>query len=304
MKMLSPYDLPEELWNGDNLHLPSSLQNAYWSLLEKNNLTDMCSNNNKDDSNIYGGRTREETMHHFAKRYGVSSCRVESLVIDPHGAFQSIPDDILSSFSEGRISLLDLPCGTGAVGASILSTVSTLRSQKKIPKEPLDVYILGGDYSKDALNLYSDMMKTLDPAFKSVGINVSLDTKIWEAEQSHSTSQLFDMLYGKAISEEYIVVIANFAGALSNAYFTQCEDSLKHIFDRTSNKKCTIIWVESKIKSVDNLFGKLLKRMMTVHNPWYEANKEDPLSHDYSWYHPFLNQSMPCRVTVKKYRRY
>ena len=300
--MLPEKDIPTEIWFNNMLHLPSCLSAAYWNLLEKYKITKDALSTEDPGTAIIGGSGREETLEHFAKRYGVSTCRVSSLIIDPDSAFSAIPDDIISTFAEGRISILDIACGAGAVGASLLSTFSALRLYNKLPKLPLDVRIVGGDCSVSALDIYTDMLQQLEPTLKSVGINTTLITKQWQAEQSYTTSEMFDILFeGNPSTEEYLIVIANFAGTL-NAHFSDFKDTLNQMFDRSGNKKCTIIWVESQMNSAFQLFEKI-KNFINKHNPWYKSSQEDPISSEYDWFHPFLKSRMVCRVLVKEYKR-
>ena len=160
MRMLPTKDIPKEIWQKRMLHLPKSLQKTYKLLLQKYDRWDMALSSIDPSKNPIGGISEAETLEHFARRFGVSSSRLNGLVIDPDSAFSDIPDDIISSFSEGRITILDLACGTGAVGLSILSTVSVLRSHNKLPKLPLDVRILGGDCSALALDIYMQMINS------------------------------------------------------------------------------------------------------------------------------------------------
>lgn len=227
---------------------------------------------------------------------------MESLVIDPARAFNRIPDDLIISFSEGHVSVLDIACGTGAAGASILSTISVLRANSKLPKNPLDISIVGGDCSDTALTIYEEMIDSLKPTLSAVGIEAHLTKTRWEAEESYTTSEMFDLLFDdNSNTEEYLIIVANFAGTLTR-HFSQFEDSIRHILDRTSNKKCTIIWVESKMESARTLFKKL-EKLVNRCVPWRQVSQEEPLSYDYDWYHPFQNRKLPCRVLVKEYRR-
>lgn len=302
MPILTEKDIPAELWLKKMLHLPSCLTSSYWNLLERYKITGDALTPDDSGSHIFGGRSRKDTLQHFARRYGVSACRLESLVIDPDKAFRTIPDDLITSFTEGSISILDIACGSGAVGASLLSTISVLRTHNKLLKQPLDVRIIGGDCSDYALDIYKQMLEELEPKLNTVGINVKLTTTKWEAEKSYTTSDMFDLLFDDSPStEEYLIVIANFAGTLSS-HFPSFTNSLQHIFDRTSNKKCTIIWVESKMTSAHTLFQKL-ESFLKKCTPWSSSSQEEPFSYEYDWFHPFLKSKMKCRVLVKEYKR-
>ena len=300
--MLNVQDIPDELWLDGMLGMPMCLRMSYWNQLESYGLTEEALAPDTTGPQIVGGRSEEATRQHFARRYGVSASRIESLAIDPHRAFGVIPDDLLVSLSEGHISVLDVACGAGAVGASLLSTVSVLRATGRLPKMPLDVSIVGGDCSDSALVMYRQMIEELRPTLCAVGIEVDLVATRWEAEESYSTSEMFDLLFERnPDSDEYLVIIANFAGVLES-HFSKFEDSIVHIFDRTGNKKCTIMWVEPGQPSAKTLLRRL-ERIVEKCTPWRSADKRESVFHEYEWYHPFRQCPMPCRVLVKEYRR-
>ena len=301
MRVLSTKDIPRELWKDQALQLPKKLQQAYWQLATNYKITeDILSQ--EDISGVIGGPTKELTLQHFSRRYGVSYCRIESLVIDPNEVFSEISDDLILKLSEGEISILDVACGTGAVGASILCTITALRDNNVIPKLPMKINLVGGDCSDTALVLYGEMIQLLKPYAKSVGIEVDLKTIKWQAESSYTTSEMFDQLYSHdETTEQYLVIIANFAGTLSSN-FSQFQDSIRHIFDRTSNKKCAIVWVESWIKSAGRIFEKLGKLVAKV-IPWSQSSQDSPVSYKYMWYHPFQKRKLDCCVLVKEYKK-
>ena len=302
MPVISEKDIPREIWLDSALHIPVCLCDSYGSLIQKHNMTEAALTRVDTSSHLFGGRSTEDTLQHFAQRYGVNSCRVESLIIDPASAFKSIPDDIVTSFSEGKVAIIDMACGTGAAGASLLSTIAVLRANEILPKLPLDVRIIGGDCSDLALDIYSDMLTSIEPVLNSVGIHFQINPMHWEAEESYTTSEMFDKLFHHDTNtEEYMVVIANFAGAL-DTHYTQIQDSITHMFDRTHDKKCTIIWVESHISSSEKLFQKIGKYLLG-RAPWNKSPEEEAIHYSYDWYHPFIKTKMPCRVLVKEYGR-
>ena len=199
MPVLNVQDIPDELWLDGMLGMPMCLRMSYWNQLESYGLTEEALAPDTTGPQIVGGRSEEATRQHFARRYGVSASRIESLAIDPHRAFGVIPDDLLVSLSEGHISVLDVACGAGAVGASLLSTVSVLRATGRLPKMPLDVSIVGGDCSDSALVMYRQMIEELRPTLCAVGIEVDLVATRWEAEESYSTSEMSNVLPSSAI---------------------------------------------------------------------------------------------------------
>ena len=301
MPILPKEDIPRHLWNNDMLHMPDCLVDSYDALLDEYNVKDLALDP-QGPARVIGGPTLEATLEHFARRYGVSSCRIESLVIDPDRAFLSVSEDLISIFSEGKIALLDIACGSGSVGASLLSTFYVLRREQKLPITPTTVEIIGGDCSPHALHIYAKMMKRLLDNLETTGIHSSLQTVQWNAEASYATSELFDLLFNKnPDADEYIVVIANFSGALDQR-FNEYRDSIQHIFDRTHNRRCAIVWVEpGGFSKAVSLFAKI--RRLVEATPWSQAGQTGPISHDYQWLHPLQDRCLPCKVLLKLYNR-
>ena len=298
MSVLSKNDIPNELWQDDALRMPGSLEQTYETLLVQHGVMDAARDLTNPD-NVIGGLTIEETLQHFARKLGVNFCRIESLILDPEKAFSTISDDLITIFSEGKIAMLDLACGTGSVGASVLSTLCALRKENVLPKTPTSVRIVGGDCSTHALGIYTEMMTGITQEMESNGIRCQLETVNWAAESSQTTSALFDQLFDRyPDADEYLVFVANFSGAL-DPHFMEYEDSVKHMFDRTYGK-CTIIWVEpADYNRAKRLFKKLQK--LVARTPWFNSRQTGPLSHEYEWFHPFQNRKLSCRVLVKAY---
>ena len=96
------------------LQIPQSLINAYRKKLLELDLIDAALSE-QPVPRLIGGSGHEETLQHFAGRYGVSVCRVESLVIDPENEYQSLIDQVWWSYldvslnSNQRINPFDLP---------------------------------------------------------------------------------------------------------------------------------------------------------------------------------------------------
>lgn len=301
MKILSKEDIPSELWRRNTLHMANFLVNSYESLLDEYNITQKALDLN-DPGRVIGGQTLAKTLEYFARRFGVSSCRIESLILDPDGAFSTTSEDLVTIFSEGKIALLDIACGTGSVGASILSTFCVLRREQILPITPTSIHIIGGDCSNHALDIYNKLMKRLMKDLEMAGIDSHLEIVKWLAESSYGTSELFDLLFDKnPDADEYLVFIANFSGAMDR-HFEEYKNSIQHIFDRTHNKRCAIIWVEpGGYSKAENVLTKLIK--IANKTPWFRSNQVGLIRHDYEWFHPLQKRNLPCRVLLKAYSR-
>jgi hypothetical protein len=301
MPIVPTENIPEQLWKNNNIFMPSILVNQWDNLLRQYDIKDLALDEN-DAGKVIGGPTRKQTLEHYARRYGVSCCRIESLILDPQKAFLSISDDLASIFSEGKIALLDIACGCGSVGVSVLSTYCILRKEYILPKTPTEIRIIGADCSEQALDIYKDTMNLLAQELKSTGIEIQLTTEKWQAESSYLTSELCDLLFeSNPDYDEYIIFIANFSGAMDQ-HFEEYKDSFQHVVDRAHNKKCTIIWVEpGGFKKGISLFSKI--KNIIDKTPWDRSSQVGPIDYDYRWFHPFQNRSLPCKVLLKSYSR-
>lgn len=300
MRVLCEKDIPKELWFDKTLYVPQCLCTPYEYLLKHYDMMDECLCADHQSGPI-GGESKEETLMHFAHRYGVSTCRIESLALDPVHAFGAISDDLLTTFTDGHVALLDVPCGTGAVGASLLSTVAALRQAKTIPQEPLDIAITGGDYSQTALDIYSQMISELQPVLSSVGIQVNLTTQLWDGKKPDSTASLVDVLFEVSPdAEEFLIIIANFSGQ-AGITFPAFERSFQHIHERFHEKPCTTMWVEPIMKGADTFMGKVRRMFDSI--SWFSGNQEKPIQHIYDWFHPFQQRRYRCTMMIHRYER-
>lgn len=299
MSVIGKRSLPSELWKDEMLHIPSALVEAYRKELENNNLLALAKSIEINRSPI-GGAGRIETLEHFATRYGVSICRVESVVIDPQNAFASLPDDLLATFSDGTISILDVPCGTGAAGTGILSTLAVLRKAHVIAKLPINVKIMAGDCSQSGLDIYKQLLLELNPHFESVGIKVEFNGCLWDAKQPNSTANLIDIwLRNSGTDDELLVIIANFSGE-AGRNFKEFERSFQHIHERLHSRTSSVIWIEPLMKTAERYLekvGRLLNPMQ-----WFKKN-ESTIQYTYYWYHPFQQCKYRCTLIIQKYVR-
>ena len=174
-RFLKPKDVPKSLWDGDNLlSLPQPLRDAYHKTLKTKGLLEEALKASPQGS--IGGESAEETDQHIAHRFDGSCARVELAVLDPKDELSDASDHFVRAFSGGCVRLLDIPCGSGAASAALLTTVAELRRKKIIPREPLEVFLTGGDISDTARCNADLVFSELQQALRNQGIflNVSL----------------------------------------------------------------------------------------------------------------------------------
>jgi hypothetical protein len=307
MRLLPIQRIPLELWQNGLLRIPAHLNTAYVGHLHwlglLNNSTDI------SESEVYGGDTLEQTHDHFAKRFAVSAGRTEYSVLGPCDDFESLSEAFLSTFSDGHVALLDIPCGTGAMSCALIATLTKLRANNVVPRLPLTISICAGDYSPEALRICASMLTELVVPASAQGITIHWETNEWNAIRSDQTARLIDRWF--AISPnatEHFVVVSNFSGALHNAgTFESFSPCLEHVLARLHDRQSTVVWIEPATNSARRgLFIRLLD-LVTRRIGWFSnrssATSQSFIEARYRIEHPLNRTEIPTTVAVNRFER-
>lgn len=298
--------IPRSLWRDSTLFLPAQLASAYLSELEDRDLLESAKKGTSEKE-IHGGIDDAATLKHFSFRFAVSVGRVEFVAIAPDEKVSEVSDALMSTFSEGHVALLDIPCGTGASLGAILSTVLALRKAKVTPTLPLSISVVAGDASPKALEIYDSMISRLQPELQLQAITVSVVLELWDATRSDHTARLVDQWFALSTdAEEYVVCISNFNGALIGAgildSFTPC---FEQILGRLYDKKNTVLWVEPETASArEKLFPRIAKFLKArIH--WFTSTSkvEGPISATYQTQNPLDAYVHGSGVQVQRFER-
>jgi hypothetical protein len=298
--------IPSALWNNSTLLLPTSLTCAYEEELASRGLLSSAKKGTKD-KDIHGGTDAAATLKHFSFRFAVSVGRVEFVAIAPNEKFAEVSDALMSTFSEGHVALLDIPCGTGSCLGAILSTLLVLREAKVAPTQPLTISVVAGDTSPKALEIYESMISRLLPLLQLQAINVNLLLEQWDATRSDETARLVDRWYDLAEgAEEYVVCISNFNGALISAglldAFTPC---FEQILGRLYNKKSTLLWVEPVTSSAKEKLFPRIAAFIKNRIPWFTSTSavDEPIATSYLTQNPLDAYIHSSGVQVQRFER-
>ncbi|MDX4057668.1 hypothetical protein Q6A77_03210 [Aliarcobacter skirrowii] len=294
--------VPDLLWKDEVLYQSKKLIKVYKDELEYLDMYEYAKNckEEKNDGAI-GGKDEEETKKHFSERFLTSSARVQFVVLDPKKHFLEISKDLKSTFSSGRISILDIPCGTGAGILSLLSNLAELRQFSKVPRLPIFIDILGGDYSKSALNIYVKLLNNIKLELENELIYINYDIFEWNASDMVSTNFLTSKwLKDEDKYEEFYILMSAFSGVGSSNY-KRFEESFKFIQNRICHKPSTIIFIEPNTKE-SNIFMKLLEKTYTVLS-WLMGKEESTNGDRFNWYDEIRNNTAKSEVLVKQYSR-
>lgn len=297
-----PISFPIELWNDNVLYLPASLIEDYKSELTRiGRLNDASSEAPKGD---IGGIDERSTHDHFTYKFPASSTRTEYMLLDPLRTFESLSSELLESFTDGRVSLLDIPCGAGAGVLGLLDLLRMLRSVNVLARLPLEVKITAGDVSPYARDLYGRMLTRAAPRLWDQGICVDWQCFEWDATQEPMTAALVDKWFAQgANNEEWIVLISAFSGdgkrpaELENGIGR----SFDHIAARLHDRLGTLVWVEPVSNASEKWFKRIVRPLVDRFSAWF--TQSDLKEQEYYWQHPFRDLR-PCgRVRIMKHKK-
>lgn len=287
------------LWNNGVLSLPPSLVSAYQTQLEDlGRYNDACG---PSPSGIVGGYDDKACHDHFTHRFAASAVRTEFLTLDPKQSFAPISDDLRITFSDGYVSVLDIPCGAGAGILGFLGLLSHLREHDAALRLPLAVSVTAGDFAPAARHLYDAMLHRVAPFLALQGIRLTWNVYEWDATQEPLTAQIVDHWFqAMSAPEEYFVLIAAFsAGGAST--FESFSRSFSHITSRLYNRTSTVLWIEPQSRHATTFLSKVSELFAPLIPRWFRGTPE--LKDSFYWQHPFKEECPEGRVMVQRYER-
>lgn len=258
MSRLIPKDLiPTTLWDdkSSTLHLPPQLVSGWKFLLEKYGLLDKAKT--QAPEGFEGGMNKEDTDNHFAWRFGGSSSRVMLSMLDPKQSLHRISDAFTQFFSGNKVFLADLPCGSGAASISILSVYCELRKQGLVPREPLDVTIIGGEISKFAQIYANEGLTCLIKDLEEQAINIEFEITDWDVCDPFLNAQLINRLTLRSQGcAAKVLVLANFSGFLQrNNKWDMAKKQIDELFRFNLGDSSVALWIEPNKNNVTNSGG-------------------------------------------------
>jgi len=307
MRVLPLERIPEDLWKSELLRLPPHLSTVYLAHLNRLGLTQLSTDTTEKD--VHGGKSTAETHNHFARRFAVSAGRVEFSTLGPRKQLESLSDAFLSTFSDGHVGLLDIPCGTGAMSCALVSTLIKLRQDGVVSRLPLTISVCGGDYSAEALTIFNLLMHDLAEPASAQGINLVWETQEWDATRGDQTARLVDRWFTICrTANEHFVVVSNFSGALHNQgalnAFSPC---FEQVLARLHDKQCTVVWVEPATKSAKSGVLAWLPDFITKRITWFiKSGSEDANSlaeAEYQLEHPVSGLVFRSNIAVHRFDR-
>ncbi len=291
-----------KLWNKDILYQSEELIRVYKEKLIELSMYEHAKNCTENGNGATGGKSLEETKKHFSERFLTSSARVQFVVINPRGDFGYVSRDLQSTFGSGNISILDIPGGTGASILSLLCNIAELRLSSSLPRLPLYINILGGDYSDSALAIYKELLNEVKVYLEDQLIYVKYQTCRWDASDLPSTNILLnDWLKKEEGNEEFYILISAFSGVGSTIYkkFTKSFDFIQ---TRISHLPATIVFIEPTTNE-GGIFLKYINKIIDKIEIFLQFKEESTKQNRFTWHDPIRNNNAKSGVTIKLYGR-
>jgi len=293
---------PSSLLQSGVYRLPPSLVAAYRDELTQRGLLERA-RAGSDHPGLYGGEGLAETEDHFACRFQTSASRPEHLILATSHQYESLQANLLSALASHHVALLDLGCGTGAGTLSLLGLLVELRRENHVPSLPLNIDVLGADFSESARDIFSSMCARMGAELARAGILLTFRAVHWDGRCSETTSALCDDWLQTTTANEYLLIVNNLSGH-GRAMHKDLEDSWKHIGDRLHSAKpakiATWTWLESDsttgadfLRKIRAFFGAKLERVFPV-NRKTSAEK-------YEWHDSFTGKKVLSSVIIHQY---
>ncbi len=261
-RLLPPSSIPTSLWTAARtlLRLPGALSATYVAEIHARGLLGKALAVEPDTGPV-GGLSVEETELHFATRFSGSSGRAMLALLDPMSELGSASDRITGALAGGKVALLDVPCGTGAGAASLLTTIAALREQDVLPPHPLEICVVGGDKSEHARRIASSVWSRLSPVLATQGITLSHEVVDWDVKDAESTTNLISRWVAVGHDARlHFVLASNFSGFLGHGKnLKEAQGQLDQIFQWAGVKAAQIVWIEPQTNSAESLLGRLIE---------------------------------------------
>ena len=245
------------------LIISPQLSAAYIKVLRASGLERVAIEDRPNDSPV-GGLTQEQTDIHFAHAFDGSVARVQLAMLDPYDSIEQTSSTILKFLTGGGLCLADIPCGAGAGALSMLCTLAELREQKRLPRLPINVHLIGGEISAPARIYAEKLILEVERYLKDQAIFLTYDLISWDILSDVSTTNLIEkIVVSKHQHPQTLILIANFHGFLEReGKKKEASPQLDQIIKYSSGPMNAAIWIEPNMSGAKNgLFPWLTKQI-------------------------------------------
>jgi hypothetical protein len=246
-RLLAPSLLPATLWDADEqvLVLPPILASAYRIVIDRHNLRGIARRRDQDAPPV-GGLTEEKATEHFAQAFDGSAARTQLALLDPKGEVTDASDAFVRCLAGNRVCLTDAPCGAGAAAFVFLASVAELRANGVLPREPLDVELIGAELSEPARRYAQEVFAEIHPLLEHQAIFVRLQLIRWDVTNALSNTDLIKaMVRTSEPACTRLLVVANFNGFLEReGKRRDAQPQLAELLRYSSGNHSAAIWIE------------------------------------------------------------
>lgn len=317
-KVYSAKFLPKTIWNSNIMYFPSVLSGAHRAGLESNGWMELYLSGN-EEKGVIGGASKEDADRHFIHRFLNSAARAQWVCADPKNDNCDIRDMVFYQLADGKLFLLDIACGNGAGTLAILSLICELRELRLMPKLPVNVFILGVDYSPAALLLYQQTLTKISPWLENNGIKVLLESVPCDLKVPGDFDESLDYFFDEANkhgTNRFLCIISAITG-IGKDGLEELHDSLKLAATRLSHKRrsSSWLWIEPHTNKswpfqFANSIRLILKKIyhkFVKKGEGYSVVSEyplipDPVSQKFDWLDPHNSKKVSSRVMVMAFR--
>lgn len=294
--------IPTDLWKNKTLYQSKKLINIYTTELKSLDMYDYAVNYSGKGTGAVGVEGSDDTLIHFSERFLASSARLQYLIFDPEKEFTNISIDLKATFGSGHISLLDIPCGTGAGIQSLLCNLAEIRHCSKLPKLPLFINIQAGDYSETALNIYTNLLNDIKNELEEQLIFINFNTFLWNATSMKSTKELLKLwLKNEEEYEEFYILMSAFSGDGVKLY-RSFEESFKFIQNYVCDINVTTIMIEPHTSDAKR-YLKMISTTFKNFMHWIQGEEMSTGTKRFQWYNAINNNTTKSGIIVKQYTR-
>lgn len=303
-RLLDPADLPASLWDvgSKTLSLPPFLTRLYETLIERHGLRALANSRDPDDPPV-GGLTQEKTDQHFAQAFDGSAARAQLAMLDPKKDATAASNAYIRSLAGNGLNLTDAPCGAGAAAVAFLANTAELRANGVLPREPLDVYLIGAEISGPARVYAAEVLAELRPSLEEQAIFVTVEFVSWDVTDDLSNTDLVRrMTLTAGTNQNRLLVVANFNGFLEKERKRkEAMPQLEELFRHASGEQSVVVWIEPAMNRAIGDGGLLPWLRNLIKSTWHRFAKEKtdtdvPIATSHARFHLPLNPGQTARV--------
>jgi hypothetical protein len=223
------------------------LAKAYRTLIERHGLEELAQVRDRKNPPI-GGLTQKLTNEHFARAFDGSAARAELALLDPNREMRDASNAFIICLAGNKVKLTDAPCGAGAAAFAFLTIIAELRSKNVVPREPLDIVLIGGEISPPARAYAEEMLAEIRSSLEAQAVFVQSKFLTWDVTNSVSNSEFVKQTLdlGRDASNS-LLVVANFSGFLGRkGKRKEAAPQINELFRYLSGKNSIAILIEPR----------------------------------------------------------